>query len=118
MIVSIADRTGRSRLLAAAAIRRRASVPGRYRWLPAPQDWHGEFGCLRAKKRARQRPAGLFVTLREEGARRYAANGLENFSTVALTRALIGAIASLVTFTPISDSLELSATSESKVDLA
>ena len=74
------------------------------------------------KKRARQRPAGLFVNLREEGRRigrgRYAASGLENFSTVALTRALIGAIASLVTLTPISDSLEPSATSESKVDLA
>ncbi len=70
------------------------------------------------KKRARQRPAGLFATLPKERERRYAASGLENFSTVALTRALIGAIASLVTFTPISDSLELSATSESKADLA
>lgn len=70
------------------------------------------------KKRARQRSAGLPATLPKERVRRYAASGLENFSTVALTRALIGAIASLVTFTPISDSLELSATSESKVDLA
>src|SRR5882757_9745221 len=43
-----------------------------------------------------------------------AASGLDSFSTATLTRAAIGATASLVTFRPSSDSLLLSATKPSK----